>query len=69
MDNKNIYKILLPKRESVVNETYFKRYYHTSHLSDRVICDVCGRSASVQKLERHKKTAICMRIFKNLTLK
>ena len=69
MDNKNIFKILLPKRESVVNETYFKRYYHTSHLSDRVICDVCGRSASVQKIDRHKKTLICIRIFNNLTLK
>ena len=47
----------------------FKRYYHTSHLSDRVICDVCGRSASVQKIDRHKKTLICIRIFNNLTLK
>lgn len=69
MDSKNIYKILLPKKESVVNETYFKRYYHTSHLSDRVICDICGRSASVQKLYRHQKTTMCMEIFNNLTLK
>ena len=69
MDNKNIYKILIPKRESVVNETYFKRYYHTSHLSDRVICDICGRSASIQKLYRHKKTLLCEETFKKLTLK
>ena len=46
----NIFKILLPKRESIIDKDYFKRYYHTSHLSDRLVCDICGRSASVQKM-------------------
>lgn len=62
MDNKNIFKILLAKKESVVDETYFKRYYHTSHLSDRIICNRCGRSASIQKLNRHMNTTICKKI-------
>ena len=69
MDNKNIYKILLPKRESIVDKDYFKRYYHTSNLSDRVICEICGRSASVQKLYIHHKTMLCKQILNNLTLK
>ena len=69
MDNKNIFKILLPKKESIVDKDYFKRYYHTSNLSDRVICEICGRSASVQKLYRHHKTMLCKQILNNLTLK
>jgi hypothetical protein len=57
MDNKNIYKILLEKK--IPDPEYFKKYYHLSTLSDRVICDLCGRSASVQKLYRHKKSKLC----------
>ena len=57
MDNKNIYKILLEKKSN--DPEYFKKYYHSSNLSDRIICDLCGRSASVQKLYRHKRSNIC----------
>ena len=41
MDNKNIFKIFLPKRESIIDKDYLKRYYHAPHLSDGVICEIC----------------------------
>ena len=62
MDNKNIYRILIPKMETKVDPEYFKKYYHRSHLSDRIICEHCCRPTTVQKLNRHKLSKLCLKI-------
>ena len=62
MDNKNIYRILIPKMETKVDPEYFKKYYHRSNLSDRITCDICGRSATVHKLNRHQISKLCVKI-------
>ena len=56
MNPQNINKIL---RENLVDETYYKRYYHTSNLSNIISCPLCNRSVTSQKLKRHQITRIC----------
>ena len=56
MNPQNINRIL---RENLVDATYYKRYYHTSNLSDILNCPLCNRSVTSQKLKRHQLTIIC----------
>ena len=40
---------------------YHRNYYHSNNLSDKVVCPLCLRIVSKQKLDRHQKTPICKR--------
>ena len=38
---------------------YFKQYYHSSNLSEKLKCDLCNTEITRQKLARHKTTNKC----------
>ena len=41
------------------HNTYHRNYYHSSGLSDKIVCPLCLRTVSKQKLDRHQKTKLC----------
>ena len=51
--------IKTPRIKKTDDVEYFKKYYHSSSLSDKVICDICSLSVSMQKLKRHKLSKRC----------
>mgnify|MGYP006108868213 CR=1 FL=1 len=46
---------------------YHKNYYHASKLSDVVVCEICHKNTTVQKLKRHQGSLWCAkhRLFHN----
>ena len=64
MNPQNINRIL---REKLVDATYYRRYYHSSTLSDILNCPICNRVVTSQKLKRHQQTKICKPINNNIS--
>ena len=38
---------------------YFKKYYHSSGLNEKICCDLCSRLVSKQKMKRHQLSQLC----------
>ena len=56
MENTNI---ITKKINKTADPAYFKNYYHTSGLGDRICCPRCNRNTTKQKLLRHQKSKLC----------
>ena len=44
------------------NPEYFKNYYHTSGLGDKIPCELCKRIVSRQKMKRHQESKLCKKV-------
>ena len=54
MENTKIVKV-----RKTDDPAYFKNYYHTSGLSNRICCPRCKRNTTNQKILRHQKSKLC----------
>ena len=50
-------KTLEEKREK--HNDYHKNYYHNSTLSDVIVCEICHKNTTVQKIKRHQRSLWC----------
>ena len=48
-----------PEEESEKHNQYHKNYYHTSTLSNIIVCEICHKNTTVQKIKRHQKSLWC----------
>ena len=62
MENNDI-KVKTPKVKLTDDPEYFKKYYHSSTLSDKTQCVICNKVLSCQKMKRHQKSKYCMNIY------
>ena len=56
-----------PEEKREKHNQYHKNYYHNSKLSDVVVCDICHKDSTVQKIKRHQGSLWCAkhRLFHN----
>ena len=54
MDN-----IIIKKINKTADPNYFKNYYHSSSLSDKIPCLKCSRILTKQKMKRHQASPRC----------
>ena len=48
-----------PKKYKPKDPDYFKKYYHSSKLSDIINCPICSRTVTKIHLKTHMKSSLC----------
>ena len=48
-----------PEEEREKHNQYHKNYYHNSTLSNIIVCEICHKNTTVQKIKRHQKSLWC----------
>ena len=49
----------IPKQYKPKDPDYFKKYYHSSKLSDIINCPICSRTVTKIHLKNHMKSSLC----------
>ena len=48
-----------PEEDREKHNQYHKNYYHNSTLSNIIVCEICHKNTTVQKIKRHQKSLWC----------
>ena len=48
-----------PEEKREKHNDYHKNYYHNSTLSDVIVCEICHKNITVQKIKRHQRSVWC----------
>ena len=62
-----LYHSTTPEEIKLRHNQYHKNYYHNSKLSDVIVCEICHKNTTVQKIKRHQGSLWCAkhRLFHN----
>ena len=62
-----VYHNTTPEEMKLRHNQYHKNYYHSSTLSNVIVCEICHKNTTVQKLKRHQGSLWCAkhRLFHN----
>ena len=47
------------EEKRVKHNDYHKNYYHASTLSNVIVCEICHKNTTVQKIKRHQRSVWC----------
>jgi len=48
-----------PEEKREKHNDYHKNYYHASTLSNVIVCEICHKNTTVQKIKRHQRSVWC----------
>ena len=48
-----------PEEDRAKHNQYHKNYYHNSTLSNIIVCEICHKNTTVQKIKRHQRSVWC----------